>query len=544
MNSNNKKLLTIIVLILFSMSMITSCNRGGTDLSETDSSSAISETQGSNESVDSGSETASDSSDQSDSNSDDSDLSSDESSGETSSEESSNGSPSPTKQVTPGPTSQVTNAPTPGVTPLPTNINMNGKTVKININNFDATNIMSTQSGQYFMKHVDEIAKKFNCKIEISGIDWNTFHTKMAAGDPGADILGVGGNQNFANSMKNGWLYPLSDLGINFSQNHFDQDSQKLVLVDGKYYAAIPQTVGWENVMDTLAMFFNKKLVKDAGYNPDSLYTMQKNGTWDWAKFEEIAKKINKDTNSDGKIDVYGVANGYWDNFLWSALILSNNADWVRRPDGLMTFTGDESRAITALNFWQKLAFTNKMVYTPNDNSVDAMFVQGKIGFLPQYANRANFPAFKAMRDDWGMVLMPKGPDANRYFSPVSWYDGYSIPAAALQNDDANRTYGRQLAAIINELSKPSIPSDLISTITEIQFESLVRDEGTIETFNLIKTVKIRSEYYNGLNTVGQLLNSELINSVAIGNKDVNAVISENKTAYTNALRDQWNFLG
>ena len=537
MNSINKKLLTIIVLILFSMSIITSCNNGGDNLSGSDSDSTISESQNSDVSVDSSSETLSDSSE-----SDSSDSSSDPASGESSSDESSNDSSEPTQQITPTPTSQVSASPTPGVTPLPSNINMNGKTVKININNFDAANIMSTQSGQYFMKHVDAISKKFNCKIEMGAIDWNTFYTKMAAGDPGADILGVGGNLNFGNSMKNNWLYPLSDLGFDFTQSQFDQDAQKLVLVNGKYYAAIPQTVGWENVMDTLAMFFNKKLVKDAGYNPDSLYTMQQNGTWNWAKFEEIAKKINKDTNSDGKIDVYGVANGYWDNFLWSALILSNNSDWVKKSNGLMTFTGDESRAVSALNFWQKLAYTNKMVYTPNDNSVDAMFVQGKIGFLPQYVNRANFPAFKAMRDDWGIVLTPKGPDASRYYSPVSWYDGYSIPAVALQNDDADRTYGRQLAAIINELSKPSIPSNLINTITEIQFESLVRDEGTIETFNLIKSTKIRSEYYNGISSVGQALNSELVTNVSIGNKDINAVISENKASYTNMLRDLWNF--
>ncbi|MHB1454191.1 MAG: ABC transporter substrate-binding protein [Saccharofermentanales bacterium] len=430
---------------------------------------------------------------------------------------------------------------TPIVTPLPASIDMKGKTVKININGFDAANIMKTQAGQYFMKHVDAISKKFNCKIVIGAIDWTTFYTKMAAGDPGADILGIGGNLNFANSMKNKWLYPISSLGMDLTQAQFDKEAQKVVYVENQYYAAIPSTAGWENVMDTMAMFFNKRLVQDAGYNPDSLYTMQKNGTWNWAKFEEIGKKINKDTNSDGKTDIFGVVNGYWDNFLWSALIISNGSDWVKRVNGNMSFTGDDSKAVTALNFWQKIAYTNQMVYLSNDATADAMFIQGKAGFLPQYVNRANFPAFKTMKDDWGIVFMPKGPDATRYYSAVSWFDGFTIPAVALQNDDAGKTYGRQLATIINELCKPSIPANLINSITEIQFESLVRDEGTIETLNLIKSNKIRSEYYNGISSVGQSLNNELITQVAKGNKDVTAVISQNKTAYSNTLKDLWS---
>lgn len=427
--------------------------------------------------------------------------------------------------------------------PLPSSIDMKGKTIKINLNGFDTANAMKTQSGQYLMKHVDEISKKFNCKIIMGGIDWTTIYPKMAAGDPGCDIMGVGGNLNFANSMKNNWLYPISTLGINFSQSQFDQEMQKTCLVENEYYAAIPATQGWESIMDTMAMFFNKRLVQGAGYNPDSLYTMQKNGSWNWSVFEAICKKITKDTNGDNKTDIYGVVNGYYDNYLWSSLIQSNGSDWIKSSDNKsMSFVGDSAKALAALNFWQKLAYTENLVYLTNDKSADATFIQGNAGFIPQYINRANFPAFKTMRDDWGIVYIPKGPDATRYYSAFSWFDGYSIPSVNLQNDDTNNTYGRQLAAIINELCKPHIPSNLIASLTQIQFESLVRDEGTLDTFNSIKSIKYKSDYYNGINTVGQSLNSELITQVAKGTKDVNAVISQNKVSYTKTLNDLWNF--
>jgi ABC-type glycerol-3-phosphate transport system substrate-binding protein len=528
-----KKIIIVLVVLTMTACLVTACKPGITGtVSSDDASAAASDSEdmsevSQNPSEDGSTATSSDEISASGSDVSDDGLSTVSSVGSGTSSTSS--------------TSSSSAAVTPIVTPLPSSIDMKGKTVKININGFDAANIMKTQSGQYFMKHVDAISKKFNCKIVMGAIDWTTFYTKMAAGDPGADILGIGGNLNFANSMKNKWLYPLSSLGIDLSQSQYDAQAQKIVMVDGISYAAVPATVGWENIMDTMAMFFNKKLVQDAGYDPDSLYTMQKNGTWTWAKFEEIGKKINKDTNSDGKPDIYGVANGYWDNFLWSALILSNGSDWVKRISGDMTFTGDEAKAMTALTFWQKLAYTNKMVYLPNDPTADSMFIQGKVGFLAQYINRANFPAFKTMKDDWGIVLMPKGPDASRYYSAVSWFDGFTIPAVALQNDDANKTYGRQLATIINELCKPSIPSNLVNSITEIQLESLVRDEGTLETFDLVRGVKIRSEYYNGISSVGQALNGELVGSVAVGNKDVTAVISQNKTSYSNTLKDLWN---
>ena len=50
-------------------------------------------------------------------------------------------------------------------------------------------------------------------------------------------------------------------------------------------------------------MFFNKRILQENGYDPDLPYDMQKDGTWTWETFEELCKKLTRDTDNDGVND-------------------------------------------------------------------------------------------------------------------------------------------------------------------------------------------------------------------------------------------------
>lgn len=39
-------------------------------------------------------------------------------------------------------------------------------------------------------------------------------------------------------------------------------------------------------------LYFNKRLLSEAGIEPQSIYDLQESGDWTWDKFEEICKQI------------------------------------------------------------------------------------------------------------------------------------------------------------------------------------------------------------------------------------------------------------
>jgi ABC-type glycerol-3-phosphate transport system substrate-binding protein len=52
-----------------------------------------------------------------------------------------------------------------------------------------------------------------------------------------------------------------------------------------------------------MALFFNKRLFREAGLDPNLPYDMQKAGTWTWSAFIDVCKKLTRDTNNDGRMD-------------------------------------------------------------------------------------------------------------------------------------------------------------------------------------------------------------------------------------------------
>jgi ABC-type glycerol-3-phosphate transport system substrate-binding protein len=63
---------------------------------------------------------------------------------------------------------------------------------------------------------------------------------------------------------------------------------------------------------------FNKRLVQEAGYEPESLFQAVRDYKWDYDMFLEIARKITKDTDGDGQYDIWGVALDCDGNEIWS----------------------------------------------------------------------------------------------------------------------------------------------------------------------------------------------------------------------------------
>ena len=59
----------------------------------------------------------------------------------------------------------------------------------------------------------------------------------------------------------------------------------------------------------TAGIYFNKRLLQEAGIDPESIYELQRNKEWTWDKFEELCQQVQKDTDNDGVIDQYAMTN-------------------------------------------------------------------------------------------------------------------------------------------------------------------------------------------------------------------------------------------
>ncbi len=431
--------------------------------------------------------------------------------------------------------------------PIP---NLNGATIRFNNYWYDEVNTPKSQMGKYRLARIAEIEKILNCKVEMGTVEPNTIFQKLIAGDDFCDIIDIMGPHMLPGYMKNNLLSPLNNLGINFKDPKFDAAVTKTLTFDGKHYGLIGNPEGIEKISLNYVMFFNQTLLKKLGIN-DDLYTIQKNGQWTWAKFEELCIKITRDTDGDNKPDIWGTTENSAVYGLLQELMASNNGDWIKRTsDNPITYkftAASDPNAFEALQFWQKLACTDKVMDLGIAGETTT-FIQGKVGFMPTYLNRTTLPGFiMGMKDDYGILFMPKGPKATDYVSQLQYYDAEAIVANALRDDDTNRTKAKGLAAFINLWCDPLLPVNQASTIEKLQKESIVRDKGSLDTINQIKQHQVMSENQIGWDVItglGAFDDSSWYKGMeAIGQgQDPAAVIEQHINQYNAALLSDWQF--
>jgi ABC-type glycerol-3-phosphate transport system substrate-binding protein len=213
-------------------------------------------------------------------------------------------------------------------------------------------------------------------------------------------------------------FYPISDLpSVDFTKDTlaWNQNSINAATFDGKVYGF---SVGYG---EGDGVFFNKRLLEEAGISPDAPYDMQKDGTWTWENFLDMCKKVTRDTDNDGNIDVYAIAPNGGDTL--NDAVWSNGANYVEKDA-----TGKFVNASTRPEFLQALQFTvslnNEKVLMPQPegsewNWYERAFYEGKSVFWPaptwQVGNVKN-----NLSDDYGLVMFPKGPSSTDYCNAVA----------------------------------------------------------------------------------------------------------------------------
>ncbi len=263
------------------------------------------------------------------------------------------------------------------------------------------------------------LQETYNFTMEQVAIsDWGTTPTDFV------DYVTTGGDDNnyawiiredpaITSAIGQGLMYELSTLDcIVFSDTKVQQNKlhEQFTTPKGVYamYAGVsePRT----------GVYFNKRVLTEAGIDPESIYDMQANGTWTWDAFADMMAQVHRDTDNDGVVDVYGLTlnEGVMDEIA----VYSNNSEFIGRDANGYVYKLEDPATIEALE-WVVEMFAAYDNHDPEDAAWDYYkeeFLSGKVGFMveDEYAGtRGNF--LEDVQDELGFVMFPKGPQASTY---------------------------------------------------------------------------------------------------------------------------------
>jgi len=229
-------------------------------------------------------------------------------------------------------------------------------------------------------------------------------------------------HSNFFNLRTAGALYPVSDFLGEEYYTELPYQFQRMAEVLGFKGKKYTYTSFNGIVNNTVFLVFNKTLLEREGIqNP---YEYYHNDQWNWDTLTEIAKKVTRDTDGDGAIDQWG-------------LTVFNGPDWIhanggritKLVDGLETFVADEVPTVNALKQMREWEVELGVV---GGSWEMKKFFSGEIAF-------ANMPSWRigqlkdGMEDEYGVLPLPMGPDADDYHYPSDNVDSMYIPANAAQ---------------------------------------------------------------------------------------------------------------
>lgn len=276
------------------------------------------------------------------------------------------------------------------------------------------------------------------------------FITTTMAGDPAADIF-VMDQAMVPEPIKQGLMYPLNELPSfsNFEDEMWNHAIRDSYTQKGNIYA-----FSEEKDLLGLGVFWNKRLFEEAGLAPDLLYDLQKDGTWTWDKYHELARQLTRDTNNDSKTDVYGVVG--WQRELVKAAVFSNGADYVRFNEETKRYENNQKSddVLAAIELAVDMFNEGLIAPRPLEEGSDEiqffvdLFKSGGAAMCPTEWYRHT--DFADMEDDWGFVFFPKGPGPKARMQTMYVGNVRVMPAGmdAKRADDVAFAYSKWVGTV------------------------------------------------------------------------------------------------
>lgn len=259
-------------------------------------------------------------------------------------------------------------------------------------------------------ENLKSFAKKYpNIKVKtnLSGFKdyWNKLRTQ-AQGDELPDVFWMNG-PNIQLYAANGMLAPIdkiTDIGIKWSD--YPKALVDLYTYEGKHYG-VPKD------FDTIGVFYNKKIFKEAGVEVPT-------ADWTWDDFHDKAKKISDWGKSKS---IYGCAttiNGDGQGTYYNTIA---QAGGYVIKDGASGF--DDPKSIEGLQCWADWV-KDGSVASPKvvtDTKPSQMFISGKSAMFwtGDWTASELADQLKGKEDDYDVIDLPKGTKQGTIIHGLGW---------------------------------------------------------------------------------------------------------------------------
>ena len=170
-------------------------------------------------------------------------------------------------------------------------------------------------------------------------------------------------------------------------------------------------------------LYFNKRVLTEAGIDWNTIYDLQKEGKWTWAAFEDMLKTITRDTDNDGANDIWGIL-GSGDDMYCCAVFSNGGAFFDVDADGKL-YPAMDSDAVKSALTWGKELQAKYWAPTPEGANWDwfkEAWKQGYCGFYmyQTYGGFNDNSEMADMADEWGCVAFPVPNEGDTYITVVS----------------------------------------------------------------------------------------------------------------------------
>lgn len=317
-------------------------------------------------------------------------------------------------------------------------------------------------------------------------------------------------------ALSSGLMYDLSTLDcLDFSESKWDPVIKDAMSNGDSVYAM--------RAMDhepTAGIFFNKRILEDAGIDPESIYEMQRNNEWTWDKFEELCQQVQKDTNNDGVIDQYAMTN--FTSVLYPAAVYSNGGEFIGKDENGFYNALESDATMEALNWALEMLTKYEMVY-PEDAAWDYTFTafkNGEAAFTCAESYNAG-QTWGDMEDDFGFVCFPMGPRMDHYVN-YAQDNVFVIPSCY----DAEKAW--KIAFAFNLWSDPVPGYEDHESWKDNYYKSFRDTEAVDETL----AIMVDS---------GVIMNEKLVNGIDMGPDLYWGINKDNTPAQqAEAIRNTW----
>ena len=167
-------------------------------------------------------------------------------------------------------------------------------------------------------------------------------------------------------------------------------------------------------------LYFNKRVLTEAGIDWNTIYDLQKEGKWTWAAFEDMLKTITRDTDNDGANDIWGIL-GSGDDMYCCAVFGNGGAFFDVDADGKL-YPAMDSDAVKSALTWGKELQAKYWAPTPEGANWDwfkEAWKQGYCGFYmyQTYGGFNDNSEMADMADEWGCVAFPVPEEGGNYIT-------------------------------------------------------------------------------------------------------------------------------